>query len=53
MKKEEKTVEVKFSCTEEEYKMIKNYAKNCSITVDRFVLAAIYYFDGMLKGKYD
>ena len=51
MKKEEKTVEVKFTCTEEEYEMIKQNAKNCDIPVSRLVMASIHYFDNVLKGK--
>lgn len=51
MKKEEKTVEVKFTCTEEEYEMIKQNAKNCDIPISRLVMASIHYFDGVLKGQ--
>ena len=51
MKKEEKSIEVKFTCTEEEYEMIKQNAKNCDIPVSRLVMASIHYFDRVLKGK--
>lgn len=51
MKKEEKTVEIKFTCTEEELKMIKLQAKNCDIPMERFIMASIYRFDAFLKGE--
>ncbi len=51
MKKEEKTVEVKFTCTEEEFKIIKKHAKNCGIPIESFIMASIYRFDAFIRGE--
>jgi len=36
-------------CTRKEKKLIKELAKNCSLSVSRFVMAAVYKFEHILK----